>query len=83
MYAHGGCWKPIQEKAIARYPHIQANKNFKRGCLQCRDRNHLAMYAYHHSNVPRCPRTVRALEFYRFASDYHAHTQKNLVQAFV
>lgn len=25
-----GCWKPIQEKAIARYPHIQANKNFKR-----------------------------------------------------
>ena len=25
-----GWWKPIQEKAIARYPHIQANKNFKR-----------------------------------------------------
>ena len=45
--------------------------------------NHLAMYAYHHPNVPRCPRTVRTLEFYRLASDYHADIKKDLVQAFV
>ena len=25
-----GWWKPIEEKALARYPHIQPNKNFKR-----------------------------------------------------
>ena len=25
-----GWWKPIEEKALARYPHIQPNRNFKR-----------------------------------------------------
>ena len=25
-----GWWKPIEEKALARYPHIQPNKNVKR-----------------------------------------------------
>ena len=30
MLFRSGWWKPVEEKALARYPHIQPNRNFKR-----------------------------------------------------
>ena len=66
--------------ALSSYP---AEQELQKGCFQRSNRYHLAMCAYYHSNVSRCPRATGALELYRFAFSHHTHTKEDLVQTFV
>lgn len=78
-----GWWKPVEEKALARYPHIQPNKNFKR------DAFNVAIGIIWQCALTIIPMYLVVREqlglwsLYHFAFSHHTYTKEDLVQTFV